>query len=122
MSKRPSARGSSRPNGGRLAALGEFGIAERSDTYAFDVQTTAEGIATAWLVKGSELDRVDLKTGATTETGAMTRTESNIRDIAIMQANTKRQQRLAEPFRQPLESHRRNDGSIKKWKKVRRRH
>ena len=74
------------PNDGTLAGIGEFGIAEPADNYAFDVQTTEDGTNTAWLVNGTTLYTVDLATGAATETGAIAGVDGAIRDIAVMPA------------------------------------
>lgn len=70
------------PNDGTLAVIGD-GQSWGADTYAFDVQTTADGTNTAWLVADNVVHTVDLETGAATEVGALEGIDGMIRDIAI---------------------------------------
>jgi hypothetical protein len=73
------------PNDGTLATLGSLGI-EGAETYALDIQATAEGENTAWLVAGNGLYTVDLETGATEMVAEITGADGDIRDIAILPA------------------------------------
>ena len=54
--------------------------------YAFDIQTTADGANTAWLVNGTKLYKVDLEKGAATEAGEISGADGEIGDIAVMPA------------------------------------
>jgi hypothetical protein len=74
------------PNDGTLAAIGKFGIEAGTGPHAFDIQTTADGANTAWLVTDGTLYTVDLETGAATEAGEITGADGEIRDIAILPA------------------------------------
>ena len=55
-------------------------------TYAFDVQTTADGKNTAWLVAGGALHTVDLESGKATKTADITGVDGDIREIAVLPA------------------------------------
>lgn len=72
------------PNDGTLKTVGALGVT--SDAYAFDVQTTADGTNTAWLVAGGALHTVDLASGAATKTGDIAGAPGAIRDIAVLPA------------------------------------
>jgi hypothetical protein len=74
------------PNDGTLAAVGKLGAVKPGRTYAFDVQTTADGANTAWLVSDGRLFTVDLRTGKATEAGKVTGAGGEIRDIAVLPA------------------------------------
>jgi hypothetical protein len=73
------------PNDGTLATIGELGI-EGAETYAFDIQATAEGENTAWLAAAGALYTVDLETGAATKVADITGVDGDLRDIAILPA------------------------------------
>jgi hypothetical protein len=75
------------PNDGTLAAVGKLGIADPGEYFAFDVQTTADGTNTAWLVTGDMLYKVDLETGKAMGVGEIKGAPSQIRDITILPAN-----------------------------------
>jgi hypothetical protein len=70
------------PNEGTLKTIGALGV--MSDTYAFDIQTTADGTNTAWLVAAGALHTVDLKTGVATKTGDVAGTPGALRDITVL--------------------------------------
>lgn len=74
-----------KPNDGTLSAIGKLGV-DASDTYAFDIATTADGTNTAWLVANGSLHTVDLEKGSVTGTWAITGAEGTIRDIAALPA------------------------------------
>jgi hypothetical protein len=73
------------PNDGTLKTIGALGVT--SDTYAFDVQTTADGTNTAWLVAGDALYTVDIQTGAATKKADLTGSPGPLRDITVLPAN-----------------------------------
>ena len=75
-----------KPNDGTLKAIGKLGGEGMPFTYAFDVQTTADGKNTAWLVAGGALHTVDLESGKATRTADITGADGDIRDIAVLQA------------------------------------
>ena len=70
------------PNDGTLKAIGKFGF-DLAKTYAFDVQTTADGKNMAWLVADNAVYTVDLETGKASSASQVD-SEGTIRDIAIM--------------------------------------
>ncbi|MGY9046163.1 hypothetical protein P775_09115 [Puniceibacterium antarcticum] len=74
------------PNDGTLGAIGKLGIDSPADTYAFDVQTTAEMENMAWLVNGNMLYSVDLDSGAATGVGMIEGIDGQIRDITVLPA------------------------------------
>ncbi|WP_376871590.1 DUF4394 domain-containing protein [Albirhodobacter sp. R86504] len=74
------------PNDGTLGAIGKLGIETPADTYAFDVQTTAEMENMAWLVNGNTLYAVDLESGKATASGMIEGVDGEIRDITILPA------------------------------------
>lgn len=74
------------PNDGKLKAIGKLGIESPADTYAFDIHTDKDGKNTAWLVNGSKLYTVDLKTGAATAGGEITGGKGDVRGIAVLQS------------------------------------
>lgn len=71
-----------KPNDGTLKTIGALGVT--GDTFAFDVQTTADGTNTAWLVAGGALHTVNLETGAATKVADVTGAPDPLRDIAIL--------------------------------------
>lgn len=73
------------PNDGTLAAIGKLGIAA-SDAYAMDVQTTADGKNTAWLVAGGALHQVSLEAGAVTQSWPLQGVKGTIRDLTVLPA------------------------------------
>ncbi len=73
------------PNDGTLATIGSLGI-EGATTYALDIQATAEGENTAWVVAAGGLYTVDLETGAAEMVGEVTGADGDIRDIAVLPA------------------------------------
>ena len=75
-----------KPNDGTLKAIGKLGIKDMPSTYAFDIQATEGGKNTAYLAAGKKLYTVSLETGAATEVGAITGTDSELRDITILPA------------------------------------
>ena len=75
-----------KPNDGTLKAIGKLGAEGMPATYAFDVQTTADGENTAWLVTGTALHTVDIETGKATKTADITGANGDIRDIAVLPA------------------------------------
>ncbi len=74
-----------KPNDGTLKTIGALGV-DGGGTYAFDVQTTADGTNTAWLVAAGGLYKVDIATGAATKAADITGTDQPIRDIAVLPA------------------------------------
>ncbi len=74
-----------KPNDGVLKTIGKLGM-EGADTFAFDIQTTADGANTAWLAAGGSLYTVNLETGAAEKKGDITGAVSALRDIAILPA------------------------------------
>lgn len=73
------------PNDGTLATIGELGV-DGGGTYALDVQTTADGANTAWLVAAGRLYTIDLETGAAEMKGEIAGLEGEIRDVTVMPA------------------------------------
>jgi hypothetical protein len=74
-----------KPNDGELKSIGPLGV-DGGGTYAFDIQTTAEGTNTFWLVAAGALHSIDPETGAATKTGDITGFDQPIRDIAVLPA------------------------------------
>ncbi len=74
------------PNDGTLAAVGKLGVPAAA-TYAFDVQTTADGTNTAWLVAGDMLHTVSLETGKVTGSWAISGLPGALRDVTVLPAN-----------------------------------
>lgn len=74
-----------KPNDGTLATIGKLGVSGAT-TYAFDIQATAVGQNTAWLVAGKALHKVDLEKGTATKTVDITGFDGEIRDIAVLPA------------------------------------
>lgn len=70
------------PNDGTLAAVGKLGI-DAAPTYAFDVQTNAQGRNTPWLAAGDMLYTVDLETGKATGVGVIGGLPGALTDIAV---------------------------------------
>lgn len=75
-----------KPNDGTLKAIGKLGLKDQPATYAFDIQGEDGGKNTAYLVASKILYTVDLETGAAKEVGAITGSENEIRDIAVIPA------------------------------------
>ena len=75
-----------KPNDGTLKSIGKLGIETKPATYAFDIQTTADGKNTAMLVAGTILYTVNLETGKATKAGDITGVELPLRDIAVLPA------------------------------------
>ncbi|WP_210103637.1 DUF4394 domain-containing protein [Neorhizobium galegae] len=75
-----------KPNDGTLKAIGKLGLAAKPATYAFDIQTTADGSNTAWLVADNVVHTVDLETGKATRMADITGTSGAVRDIAVLPA------------------------------------
>ena len=74
------------PNDGTLKAIGKLGITS-AKTYAFDVQTSAEGTNTAWLVADNKLYKVDLATGKASMASDIKGVKGGmIHDIAVLPA------------------------------------
>ncbi len=73
-----------KPNDGTLKVIGSLGTGEAS-TFAFDVQTTAEGANTAWLVADNTLFKVALESGKVTKVGVIAGAKGKIRDLAVLQ-------------------------------------
>lgn len=73
-----------KPNDGTLAAIGKLGIDAPAASFAFDIQTTADGTNTGWLVNGQALYTVNLETGAATAAGTITGASGDIRDITVL--------------------------------------
>lgn len=74
-----------KPNDGTLATVGMLGI-DGSETYAWDIQATADGKNTAWLAAAGAIYNVDLETGAASKVGDLGAIEGALRDIAILPA------------------------------------
>lgn len=72
-----------KPNDGELKAVGKLGIA-KAKTYAFDVQTTADGQNTAWLVADNGLYKVAIESGKSEKVGMVAKLSGAIRDIAVL--------------------------------------
>lgn len=72
-----------KPNDGALKAIGKLGIA-KATSYAFDIQTTADGKNTAWLIADNTLYTVALETGKATMVGQVAGIKGSIRDIAVL--------------------------------------
>lgn len=73
------------PNDGVLKAIGKLGI-DAAESYAFDVQTDADGANTAWLAAGGMLYWVDLETGMANPVGAIEGLPGTLTDITAMPA------------------------------------
>jgi len=72
-----------KPNDGTLKAVGKLGI-DGAKSYAFDIQSKADGSNTAWLVADNTLYKVALDSGKATEIGAVSGAKSPIRDITVL--------------------------------------
>lgn len=72
------------PNDGVLGAVGKLGVMPKS--IAFDIETSADGSNTGWLLADGTLHKVDLMTGKATSVGKMTGMTGAVRDIAVMPA------------------------------------
>lgn len=73
-----------KPNDGTLKAIGKLGFKDKPATYAFDIQGTEAGKNTAYLAANKMLYTVNLDTGNATEVGAITGTDKEVRDIAVL--------------------------------------
>ncbi len=73
------------PNDGTNKTIGMIG-ARLEGPVALDVATMADGTNTAWLVANGGLHRVDLATGALTQSRSITGTDQPIRDLTILPA------------------------------------
>ncbi|MEI4472327.1 DUF4394 domain-containing protein [Frigidibacter sp. MR17.24] len=74
------------PNDGTLAAIGKLGIEMGDSTPAFDIQTTADGTNSAWLMVSGTIYAVDLETGAATEAVMVEGIEGDVIDFTVMPA------------------------------------
>jgi outer membrane protein assembly factor BamB len=74
------------PNDGTLKSVGKLGI-PAAESYAFDVQTTADGTNTAWLFAGGALHQVSIETGAVTQSWKLGGLAGGLRDLAILPAD-----------------------------------
>jgi hypothetical protein len=72
------------PNDGVLGAVGKLGITPKA--IAFDIETTADGTNTGWLLADGALHKVDLATGKATALGKVTGLGTAARDIAVLPA------------------------------------
>jgi hypothetical protein len=75
-----------KPNDGTLKAIGKLGGEKMAKTYAFDIQTTADGKNTAWLVADNVLHSVDIESGKAMKVAEVTGAKGEIRDIAVLPA------------------------------------
>ncbi|WP_430513691.1 DUF4394 domain-containing protein [Pannonibacter phragmitetus] len=75
-----------KPNDGTLKEIGKLGIDGKPAAYAFDIEATADGQNTAWLVADNVLYTVDLMTGAATKSGEITGLSQPLRAITIQPA------------------------------------
>ena len=73
------------PNDGTLAVIGT-GEGWDAETYAFDIQTTADGTNTAWLIADNVVHTLDLESGQATAVGELAGIDGMIRDVAILPA------------------------------------
>lgn len=73
-----------KPNDGTLKTIGKLGV--EGDVFAFDIQTTADGANTAWLVAGNGLYKVNLETGAAEKSADIAGATQPLRDIAVLAA------------------------------------
>lgn len=72
------------PNDGVLSAVGKLGIMPKA--VAFDIETSAGGTNTGWLLADGSLHKVDLATGKATTAGKVTGLGAAVRDIAVLPA------------------------------------
>ena len=72
------------PNDGTLAAIGKLGLDGAKGPFAFDVETGADMMNTAWLVNANTLYSVDLDSGKAAAKGKIEGVNGDIRDITIM--------------------------------------
>lgn len=72
------------PNDGTLKTIGKLGVT--AETFAFDIQTTADGSNTAWLAAGGALYKVNLKTGSAAKAADFTGGDRPLRDLAVLAA------------------------------------
>lgn len=75
-----------KPNDGTLKAIGKLGLKDKPATYAFDIQGMEGGENTAYLAANKMLYTVNLETGAAAAVGAITGTDNEVRDIAVLPA------------------------------------
>lgn len=74
------------PNDGTLKAIGKLGIELGDTTPAFDIQTTADGTNSAWLIASNTLYAVDLATGAATEAATIEGIDGDLIDFTVLPA------------------------------------
>lgn len=74
------------PNDGTLAAVGKLGVALGDTTPAFDIQTTADGTNTAWLIASGVMHTVDLESGAATVVGPLGAVDGDLIDVTALPA------------------------------------
>jgi len=74
------------PNDGTLAAIGKLGMEMADTTPSFDIQTTADGTNSAWLIASGVIYSVDLESGAATEAGTIVGVDSDLIDFAVLPA------------------------------------
>ena len=72
-----------KPNDGTLKAIGKLGV-PAGNSWAFDIQTGADGKNTAWLVGDNTLHWVALDTGKASTVGMIAGVKGAIRDIAVL--------------------------------------
>ena len=70
-----------KPNDGTLKTIGELGV-QLGENVAFDVQTSAEGSNTAWLVTGGVLYKINIETGAAEK--AADGADANLRELTVL--------------------------------------
>jgi hypothetical protein len=71
------------PNDGTNTPVGMLGVSPEGPL-AFDVGTAEDGTNTAWLAAGLALHRVDLETGAVTESWDIAGLDQPLRDLTLM--------------------------------------
>jgi hypothetical protein len=74
------------PNDGILNSVGTLGL--DAENVAFDISTSPSGVNKGWLVSSGNLYSVDLETGKAASGKAIAGLPSNVRDIAVMPADT----------------------------------
>jgi hypothetical protein len=74
-----------KPNDGVLKSIGKLGV-ELGASVAFDIQTTADGKNTAWLVTAGKLHTVALDTGKATMVAPIAGLPGDLRDVTFVPA------------------------------------
>ena len=74
------------PNDGTLAAVGKLGI-DAAPTYAFDIESSADGGNVAWLAAGNMLHTLSLETGKVENSWELKGLEGELRDITFLTAD-----------------------------------